>query len=382
MTSWGDSATGGTAGFAYDGDGRRVTKTSSVTGTTYYVYDPSGKLAMEVGGTTPSTTGPVWLTVDHLGSTRLVTNVNGCVGAHDYLPFGEEIPGASGWGRSSVPCYGSADVSEKYTGQERDSESGLDYFGARYFSGAQGRFSGVDPDINLGSHLSDPQGWNGFAYGRNNPLRYTDPTGENYTVCGVNGKDCADLTDDQYAEFLSSQGVKNISGNQLTLIGKDGARTLIGTADYYNEAVFSRVGANQIVGDAGTAVYAMARGLRMFGYLVEPLMMAAAECGTGSCDKTNLAMAFIPELDPVIEGSSLLRVSKGGTILRERAGGFAKAAEDFESLPGAERTIGNVKVKSLPDGSTAVLRSYSKDGRPTLEIQATVGKDMEIRYNP
>ncbi len=111
---------------------------------------------------------------------------------------------------------------------------GLDFFGARYTMSAQGRFSSVDPDISLGLHLSDPQGWNGYAYGRNNPLKYTDPTGENYTVCGVDGKDCSDLTDDQYKEFLS-QGVKNISGNKLTLIGQDGSRTAIGSADYYNE---------------------------------------------------------------------------------------------------------------------------------------------------
>jgi hypothetical protein len=120
----------------------------------------------------------------------------------------------------------------------------------------------------------------------------------------------------------------------------------------------------------------------MFGYIVAPAMMALADCGAGNCDKTNLAMAFVPELDPIIEGSALLRVSKGGTILRERAGGFAQAIRDFEGLPGADRTIGNVRVKSLPDGSTAVLREFSKEGRPTLEIQANVGKDMEVRYNP
>ncbi len=64
----------------------------------------------------------------------------------------------------------------KFTGKERDSESGLDYFGARYFSGAQGRFT--SPDEPLGDQYpEDPQSWNLYSYVRNNPLRNTDPTG-------------------------------------------------------------------------------------------------------------------------------------------------------------------------------------------------------------
>jgi RHS repeat-associated protein len=53
-------------------------------------------------------------------------------------------------------------------------ESGLDYFGARYFSGAQGRFTSPDP---LGGELANPQSLNRYSYALNNPLRFTDPTG-------------------------------------------------------------------------------------------------------------------------------------------------------------------------------------------------------------
>jgi RHS repeat-associated protein len=62
------------------------------------------------------------------------------------------------------------------TGKERDAETGLDYFGARYFSGAQGRFSSPDEPF-ADQYESDPQSWNLYSYGRNNPLRYIDPTG-------------------------------------------------------------------------------------------------------------------------------------------------------------------------------------------------------------
>lgn len=69
----------------------------------------------------------------------------------------------------------------RYTGKERDSESGLDNFGKRYDSSSMGRF--MTPDaFYKDSHVGDPQSWNEYAYARNNPLRYVDPTGENATV--------------------------------------------------------------------------------------------------------------------------------------------------------------------------------------------------------
>ena len=55
-------------------------------------------------------------------------------------------------------------------------ETGLDYFGARYFSGAMGRFTSPDEPL-VDQWETNPQSWNLYAYGRNNPLRYTDPTG-------------------------------------------------------------------------------------------------------------------------------------------------------------------------------------------------------------
>src|SRR5271157_4501256 len=69
----------------------------------------------------------------------------------------------------------------KFTGKERDAESGLDNFGARYDASSMGRFMTPD-DFHNDSHVGDPQSWNEYAYARNNPLRYTDPTGETATV--------------------------------------------------------------------------------------------------------------------------------------------------------------------------------------------------------
>jgi RHS repeat-associated protein len=94
----------------------------------------------------------------------------------NYLPFGEEIPSSIG-ARGGVMGYGGADsTKQKFTQKERDSESGLDYFLARYYSAAQGRFTSVDP-LTASAAKGTPQSWNRFTYGVNNPLRFVDIDG-------------------------------------------------------------------------------------------------------------------------------------------------------------------------------------------------------------
>jgi RHS repeat-associated protein len=62
------------------------------------------------------------------------------------------------------------------TQKERDNESGLDYFGARCYSNAHGRFTGTDPLLNSG-RPGAPQSWNRYGYVLNNPLILIDPDG-------------------------------------------------------------------------------------------------------------------------------------------------------------------------------------------------------------
>jgi RHS repeat-associated protein len=70
-----------------------------------------------------------------------------------------------------------------FTGKERDAETGLDYFGARYFSAVQGRFTSADPKQYTKRHLASPQKWNKYAYVQNNPLASIDPDGlDDYKV--------------------------------------------------------------------------------------------------------------------------------------------------------------------------------------------------------
>jgi RHS repeat-associated protein len=73
----------------------------------------------------------------------------------------------------------------RYTGKERDTESGLDYFGARYYGSNMGRF--MSPDDGSDWDPSDPQSWNLYSYVRNNPLKYTDPTGHDCVYLNATG---------------------------------------------------------------------------------------------------------------------------------------------------------------------------------------------------
>jgi RHS repeat-associated protein len=78
------------------------------------------------------------------------------------------------------------DAPTKFTGKERDSESGLDNFGARYNSSAMGRFMSPDPLGILTGQPGDPQGLNLYSYVENNPVNAVDP----------DGLDCVYINDD------------------------------------------------------------------------------------------------------------------------------------------------------------------------------------------
>jgi RHS repeat-associated protein len=119
-----------------------------------------------------------WLVTDQLGTPRMVADRSGSLSGirrHDYLPFGEELYAGSG-GRTTGQGYTADAVRQKFTGKERDSETGLDYSIARYYSSLQGRFTTVDPLL-ASARKENSQTWNRYAYVLNNPLRLVDPNG-------------------------------------------------------------------------------------------------------------------------------------------------------------------------------------------------------------
>jgi RHS repeat-associated protein len=183
------SSSGSNGTYGYDGSDKRVKKvvtSSNGTTTTYYVYDALGRLAAEYSDQTSMSSGTSWIFTDMLGSTRAITSGAGSSGygsvteCYDYLPFGR-ILSSSDNGRGS--CHQSnpddqvdSAIPQKFTGKERDAETGLDYFGARYLSSAQGRWTSPDEPF-ADQHPEDPQSWNLYGYVKNNPLRFIDPFG-------------------------------------------------------------------------------------------------------------------------------------------------------------------------------------------------------------
>jgi RHS repeat-associated protein len=104
---------------------------------------------------------------DHLGGVNVITDISGArVQLTEYDP----------WGKVSR-SDGNVDPSRRFTGQELDPESGLYYYGARYYDPDLGRF--ISPDSIVPS-VGDPQSHNRYSYTRNNPVKYTDPTGHSF----------------------------------------------------------------------------------------------------------------------------------------------------------------------------------------------------------
>jgi RHS repeat-associated protein len=174
---------GSNLSYTYDGDGQRVKKSS---GTIYWSGTDGNALAeSDLSGNIneeyiyfdgqrvarvdrPSGTVHYYVS-DPLGSARIVADPTGVIGESDYYPYGGEIPITG-----SIGKY-------KFTGKERDSESGLDEFGARYYGSSLGRFMTPDWDMKPVTvpyaKFGDPQTLNLYSYVENEPINRIDPDG-------------------------------------------------------------------------------------------------------------------------------------------------------------------------------------------------------------
>src|SRR5215475_13629792 len=156
-----------------------VAKQNISTGAwTNYVYFNGKRVARN------DSSGASYYFSDHLNTASVITDSAGNIKAEsDYYPWGGELQFVN----NDSNHY-------KFGSKERDNETGLDFFEARYFSSTQGRFTSPDefaggPDelYNFADNASDnptfyadltnPQSLNKYQYAYNNPLRYTDPNG-------------------------------------------------------------------------------------------------------------------------------------------------------------------------------------------------------------
>lgn len=174
--------------YVYDGDGNRVHRINGTGGTLDW-RDTNGEVLDETSvadairqeyiffngkriARHDYVAGKVtYYFSDHLGSASVVTDSTGKIlDESDYYPYGGEI------------VITNNDSNHfKFTGKERDSESGLDMFGARYYGSSLGRFMTPDwataPTDVPYAEFGSPQSLNLYSYVKNNPTSFDDPDG-------------------------------------------------------------------------------------------------------------------------------------------------------------------------------------------------------------
>src|SRR5450432_256565 len=172
--------------YTYDADGNRVKKTNGSTGTIYWYMTPGIVAESDLSGTLKSEyvffdgervarrdlpAGAVaYYFSDHLKTASVITDSLGNIKSEsDYYPWGGELQFVN----NDSNHY-------KFTGKERD-ETGLDYFGARYYSNGLARF--ITPDWAAKAtavpyaEFADPQSLNLYSYVRNVPTVKVDADG-------------------------------------------------------------------------------------------------------------------------------------------------------------------------------------------------------------
>ena len=193
-------------------------------------------------GQVPSSREVIFYHTDHLGTPVVITNESGQVlSKHKYFPFGEEMS-----------PQGGATHTRRFTGHERDSESGLDYMLARYYTSTAGRFMSVDPGND--TTPLDPQSWNRFAYTRNNPLKFVDPDGEAMVClnCAPSNATLAKNAETRQS-FRSALQSLPVIGGALAKLGDAVASMVLPESRQESTAI------------AEAAVFGMAGGIEMAG---------------------------------------------------------------------------------------------------------------------
>jgi RHS repeat-associated protein len=202
---------GVTTTYVYDAVGRRIKKSSGSTATNYwfgpggetlaetdasgnwtnYIFFGGQRLARNIPQPSPNPADIKYYITDHLHSTAMFVDRAGTQAAilddNDFYPWGGVVPGVGA--TSSNNRY-------KFTGKERDNESGLDYFGARYYANVTSRFMSPDwaakPTSVPYAEFGDPQSLNLYAYTRNSPIVRVDADGHDFVNPAFQSFDDAD----------------------------------------------------------------------------------------------------------------------------------------------------------------------------------------------
>jgi RHS repeat-associated protein len=258
-------------------------------------------------------------------------------------------------------------IRPNFTGKERDAETGLDFFEARYFSSPQGRFMSPDPE-NAGVSPEDPQSWNAYAYARNNPLLYTDPDGMRYKICDSEGKNCAEVNDEDYNKWWKSASKSFYqAGGKIYQRDVTGLNPL-GTVRY--------MGSDQL--------FAVAQGTELARPVVEATAAATLVFANAAMIGGALAGGgALTTLGAINSGSGAAAAVNAGTKITFSAQGAIGHGARHLAKTGLSRevveTAIRAEVKAAVSGASSTGSFWGKvviQGRTILYKAYTVSKDV------
>lgn len=293
------------------------------------------------------------------------------------LPFGEEV-GAGVGGRTTGQGYSQQDgVRQGFTGYEKDYETGLNFAQARYHSPTQGRFTSVDPE-STGSDENDPQSWNAYAYVRNNPLMFIDPTGLAHCQTRPDGR--CQWVGDYDGEFDETQGLYWNAKHQEWESPKEYKdRTYNPTRSFFLE--FNRYPIKKTFGVlyGGSVLAGTGAGL---AYAGPSTISAAAGIGAGGGAEVFLGgitraaiQRAATDPGPTVQVvTRLTQAPQVGRALSVAAGGSAGA------LANAARAGGQVYTANIPKALLETLRTAGLVQQSVTRMGGTTA--VEYRFAP
>jgi RHS repeat-associated protein len=272
-------------------------------------------------------------------------------------------------------------ATHRYTGKERDTESGLDDFGARYYGSSMGRFQSPDPSGAAFSDPGNPQSWNMYSYVQNNPLNAVDPDGldcvyidnDSGQMAGFNRGDCDNSTTASANSGYYFDGTVNTiytsTGDTSGIVGgysgtkDDGSGTLIsGTFASGISQPVDMMSMSQDDRIQQLAIGVTADSQHSFGCIAQAYGVGAPSAVTGQA------------------GSNLFNASQN-LVTKGRFGGALGGSTGFTSeaaMAARASSWGSIPLRVATPVGTPFTGSFAMRSSTTLGVQQDDMRHMQV----